>query len=384
MNNHNLYYNFLVVLMLFSSETAWSRSVHREPDPEVAVIKASWIDGKPDAKEYTLRTYCFEKSVLFDMFDYDHVMSHLIPHGPIQYRHDPSKTVRGEELERLLGKFIKEIKTNKSLNKKNDDFIILKSTNFLPQVPVGLVIVKFKKYPFVAKIYFETPRTFVRPETKDLQQRCLFYMAGGVSRYLVGFTRIKNLEFVQEQLRADPFWSLNIDVPRKWFSIPCEPWFEVTAYNVGGKQQKHMIFPSVYCIIADAINAKRKFTLDKPEDKAIVLGLTTWFGEHLDPNISNYMIEKGTRKLVLIDTEDFTSSVGLRQRLEYGNYFEWYAKLINGFFDNVYFKTRQRRIDQLNDKAKTIIPCRESKAAIEHKKAYQRKLIKARTVKPVS
>lgn len=378
MKLHNHTYCLFIIALLALVSQLNGRNVHREPDPDVAIVKANWIGTQNDHQVYTLKTYCFEKSVLFDMFDYDHVMNHLIPRGTVAFRNDPTHSVRGDELGRLLTKLIDDIKKNKVLRKNNEDFTILKSTNFLPQVPVGLVIVKFKKYPFVAKLYFETPRTFVRPESKDMQQRCLFYMAGGVSRYLVGFTRIKNLEYVQEQLRADPFWAINIDVPRKWFWLPNEPWFEVTAFNMGGQKEKHMIFPSVYAIIADAITAKRKFTLDKPEDKAIVLGLTTWFGEHVDPNISNYMIEKSTRKLVMIDTEDFTSSVGLRERLEYGDYFEWYMKLVRGFFNNVYFKTRQERLDRLNNKAKPIMPCCESKASIERKKTYHRQLIQAR------
>src|SRR5262249_40850937 len=159
-------------------------------------------------------------------------------------------------------------------------FKVLKKNNFDPKHSSGLIIFRPKQYPyshFIIKVFFETPHKMVRPFTKDLEQNCLFTMAGGISRYLVGFTRLKNLEYVKKRISEHSRFSRVLDAPRKWFWLPPEcRWFEIKGYNIAGKSELKTVLPSCYATIADFIDAERKFSMYNESDKKFVLELVQW------------------------------------------------------------------------------------------------------------
>ena len=84
--------------------------------------------------------------------------------------------------------------------------------------------------------------------------------------------------------------------------------------------------PSIYGIIADAIN---KDTTKEPfkDDPNFGLKLSYYLDSRLDPNFENFMLEKESGKIVIVDTEHFPSMVGLKKPIKYHSYSDWYLKL---------------------------------------------------------
>lgn len=344
------------------------RSVHRPPDPNMAELRTRWVDKGGDnalkSQEYSLRSYEFEPSAIFEVFDRDYCMRHVLPEGPINFRYNPEKTVGGRTLGALLETFIEDLKKTKQVKKEYERIKILKKSNFNPKLMIGSLIIKFKEYPFVAKLFFETPRTFVRPGLRDLEQRCLFYMGGGVSRYLSGFTRLKNREFIHDRVQEDPRWKDIIDMPRKWFWLPRNAaWFDVKGYRVGGVPERRTTLPGVYAIIADALEAERVLSSTNEHDKAVIFEFTQWLDQILDPNIANYMVEKHTGKIVFIDTEHFPTNLGLRERIAYrknaknlmgGLPQSMYVQLAGKYLSDAFLRSKQERLNICNGAVKSI------------------------------
>ncbi len=237
---------------------------------------------------------------------------------------------------------------------------MLKKNNYNTRNGTGALVIAFKNLPFVIKVFRETPYTFVRPRYRDLEQRCLFKLSGGVSRYLTGFTRIKNLDYIRSHIQNDPTWKTTVDTPRKWFWIPPEtPWFELKGINVNGIPEQTISFPSTYVVVADKIEIERTFTLTDAEDRHLVIGFTTGIGEYPDPNISNYVIDKNGN-VMFLDSEHFPSNLGMREPFNYTTHGTWYSYLVKKFFKDVYFKSKAERLAIRHGTHKEIMPCKGS------------------------
>ena len=79
-------------------------------------------------------------------------------------------------------------------------------------------------------------------------------MGGGVNRHLSGFTRIKNAQAFKEFITKNPYWQSRVDMPRKWFWLPCNTrWITIAGANIGKYKQVSIDIPGTYCIVADAI-----------------------------------------------------------------------------------------------------------------------------------
>jgi hypothetical protein len=345
---------------ILASNNINCRSINRPHDPLNARLETNWVG---DNKKYCLESYDFESSSFFQKFDKVYVMKNLFPMAPITYRNNPDKCVDGKILDELLNKFIDNIYSKSKKNKKeqNEIFKILKDNYFDADTVTGSIIVKFKKYPFVVKLFFENPKSFLRPNHRTLLQRSIFYMGGGSCRYGLGFTRIKNLNYIKEFLENHLRWKALIDVPRKWYWFAkLTKWFDLTGYNVNNVPLQKTTLPSIYGVIADCIESERTFTYFNEQDRNVALTLTEELNECLDPNISNFVVEKGTGKLLLVDTEHISSCLGLRAPIGYSTYEGWYIQLAKKYMGDLYFRTKRKRLDIRYGKHKLVMHCKEA------------------------
>ena len=326
---------YILICTIFLIE---GRSNFRTPDPRMPELITRWSD---DTKTYHLKDSYLELYPLFSKFDRDYFMNHLIPDEPISYRRDPKKTVDGKELKKQVEVFIKELKRHK---KEFKHFKTLKSADYNFRTVSGLIIVKFQDYPFVLKFFIKTPESFSKPLTEGFHPRCFFRMGGGINRHLSGFTRIRNIEEIRNRIKDNEYWEDRIDTPRKWFLLPEEPrWIELRGKNIGPHKEEVTELPATYGIIADAIETDKHFSIFNAVDRESSLQFAQYLESRIDAHVDNFMIEKGSLKMVLIDTEHFPTMVGLKEPLKYDNYSQWYLALSCKCFKDNFFRTKKFR-----------------------------------------
>lgn len=338
---------FALLVSITLSRECSARSIHRPDDASMPTLSVRW----ENSKTYTFKNMHLHEYPFFQIFDKDYFDKHLLPKkSKIAYRNDTKKTVASDQLSGLIEKFLDEIGKKK---KNYSDFIVLQKKDFNRRKGCGLIVVKFKEYPFVLKLFIETPESFINPQCKGLEPIYFFYMGGGVNRHLSGFTRIKNLEYVNKKLAADPYWSTHASTPHKWFWLPKKPqWFEITGHNIGSKEHNFSRIPSTYGIIADAIESEHHFEYRNGKDRASALELCNYLGLYIDPNIGNFMIEKNSKKIVIVDTEHFPTIVGIRNAEPINNYISWFGRLISKCGKDMLFSTKKElRLAQLQPMA---------------------------------
>jgi hypothetical protein len=273
-------------------------------------------------------------------------MKHLIPDDPLAYRQNASKTVTGTHLKKLAQELLIEIAQRKT---EFTHFKVLKRSDFNTRLASGVIILKYKEFPFVIKLFLKTPGTFVR-QSEGIIQKFFFRMGGGTNRHLTGFTRIPNREKILEKIKQSPKWSDRIDIPRKWYWLPENPqWIVLEGKNIGPNGICETVLPAAYGIIADAIESTRSLHLRNKQDRDIALSFAQDIGNRVDAHVDNLMEEKGTGKLLLVDTEHFPSMVGLKEPLEFDSYSSWYLQLsAKCFKDNFLRHKKMRRELQSN------------------------------------
>ena len=316
---------------------AFNRSIFR-PEQKLPEITTRWLDNK---KTFHLIDSHLEQGPIFTIFDKDFFYQHMLPHGPISYRCQPAKSVTGTVLSNYIERLIEEIKRGK---KRFSDFTIIKSGDFNFNTLCGSLILKFKKYPFVLKLFIESPESFVHPYQKGIEPCAFFIMGGGIMRHLTGFTRIKNLHSIQKDIASDPYWSQIIDTPRKWHWLPKNNrWLEVLGKNIGNHETLKTTLPSIYAIVADEIKIDKKKTIFNQTHALRCMQFCQFTNYHVDPHIQNFRIERGTGKMVLIDTENFRALVGLRDRFVVDSYIEWYLRLGKKYLKDRFFRSKKDR-----------------------------------------
>lgn len=325
-----------------------ARSPHRTREPWLPTITARWLD---ESTTCTLQDSHIEEYPFFNVFNKKQFEQHLLPAEKITFRNHPDKSVNGTVLGSLIETLLQELDEGK---KRFTHFKVLKDDDFNHHQGWGLIIAKFKNYPFVVKLSFETPEGITHPESHGFIPLFFFYMAGGVNRHLTGFTRVGNALSVRQRLAMDPEWATTVDVPRKWFWLPSQPhWLEICGDNIGGKRNLRTQIPGIYAVIADAIDASRTLALSSSDDRALAIKLANFLELQVDPHIDNYMIEKETHKIVIIDTEHFPTVVGYTQPCRYDSYFGWYTGLISKCSSEMVFRTKKesklRALTQLKE-----------------------------------
>ncbi len=324
---------------VFFLQQAFCRSPLRKINHAGPHITIQWAKG---SKLYLLRDSILEFTPLFGLYDKNHVSENLLPEGPLSFKYEPEKSVTGKELADLAEHLLTEIREKKKVYR---DFIILKDRDFNLKKQTGLFIAKCKHFPFVIKLFMETPRSFIRPYNKGFEPACFFICSGGATRHFLGFTRIKNLEEVRKRIEKNPHWSPRVSFPRKWFWIPKENnLLELTGYNIGGHDRITIQVPSVYAIIADEIHIERDFKLRYSNDKNTAIDLSNYLLCKVDPHIKNFVVEKETGKIGMIDTEHFPSMVGYKKRPRITSYLSWYLELTMKFLKQRLFTSKKERL----------------------------------------
>lgn len=323
---------FIVFQPLYSK-----RSVHRPKDPFMPTITTYWPNN---STKHCLEDWHLEEIPIFLTFDKKHFKKHKLPKGPIPYRNHPEKNVTGEKLGQLASHVIEEIQSGKHTF---THFKKLKVRDFCEKDHSGLAILKYKDYPFVLKLFIENPASFVRPYSKGFEPTMFFWMSGTM-RHLTGFGRIKNLERIRAKLNTHPIWSKRVDLPRKWFWEPKNnKYFIVMGKNIGQVKTQKIKLPSKYGIICDAIEAPKKLTVIKKKHRDECLQIAKFLEYNLDPHLPNFLPEKETGKLVIIDTEHFPGLTGLKRKLDARSYMGWYIKLSYKAFKDKYCRSKKAR-----------------------------------------
>lgn len=317
---------------------ACARSIFRPKESWVPKIAVKWVNG---TKTYTLQDTHLEEYPLFKTFDHDFFYKHMIPTHPISYRMESEKNVAGSVLSEKIELLLQEIYHRK---KHFNDFIVIQDKNFNRRKRCGLLVLKFKEHPFILKLFIETPKSFVSVHAKGFEPVCFFYMAGGVNRHMTGFTRVKNLYRVRKKIATSDHWSSFVDTPRKWFWLPKKgPWFEIKGTNIGGKKELRTEIPGIYGIIADAIDAEKELSIMRVEDTRLAMKLCNFLETSIDPHISNFMVEKKSKKLVIVDTEHFPTVVGFKEKEHFSGYSAWYARLSTKCAKDMLFRTKKEQ-----------------------------------------
>jgi len=338
-----LVFIMLFFFLLFKNSSIRCRSVLREENNKKPKIQVRLAHKK--SKNYYLKDWRLERAPIFGSFDKTFFNKKLLPEA-ITYKYDPDKRVTKKELITKLENLFGEIEQKK---RRFTHFDILRKSNFNRRKKCGLLILKFKDYPFVVKIFMETPKSFVRPYSKGIYPIFFYNMGGGINRHLLGFTRVNNLLEIKESIEKSPKWSKMISTPRKWFWKPQNSKdIEIIGKNFDPKKDIKTVIPGTYCIIADAIKLKNKhFSLFDKSAKETCMSLCNYLDVRIDPHIDNFLLEEGTNKIVIIDTEHFPSIVGFKTRQQFNGYFDWYFKLSMKCVNDLLFTSKKERMKHL-------------------------------------
>lgn len=316
-----------------------SRSVHRPEDPYMPKITARWLGG---SKTYSLKDSHLEERPIFKIFNKKEFNLYMLPPKNINYRYHPKKSVSGKKLGKLAQHVLHEVLVEKK-KWKYTHFVALKNRDFSARDNSGLLIFKYKDYPFILKLFIETPQGFVRPYAKGFEPTCFFVM-GSAMRHLTGFTRIKNLEAIKKKIKPDPYWSSIVTWPKKWFWVPPNnKWFEVVGENIGPTGKSRIEFPSVYGVICDAIDSEGELSLLNRKSRLMGMALSRFLNYRIDPHLKNFLVEKGSKKLAIVDTEHFPTLVGLKREMRSQTYSAWYLKLAGKFISDKLFRNKKVR-----------------------------------------
>lgn len=273
------------------------------------------------AKSFNLTSSFLRKTPIFSTYNSEFFEKNLINGGSFECQSE-DENIPNKELSNLLEEVIQEIKSG---IRKFTHFDILTAATFNWDLRAGALVLKFKDYPFVAKLFIENPYSMTHPFSKGFEDYALFRMGGGISRHLAGFTRIANRENISKKIEA-----LNVtnflSLPRKWFwKSEEEGNLLIRGYNFPGQKDiMETVIPSVYAVVADAINAERSFSLCNKQDRTIAFTLFNDLDNCIDPNPNNFMIEKNTGDLFLIDTEHWPSLIGVTKKPQVSNYCSYY------------------------------------------------------------
>lgn len=338
-------HNIVLILTSISivSFEIQARSPHRPIDPQIPEISISWKNST--AAPLTYRNAHFEKYPLFS-FDHEHFQNNLLPSSPISFRQDSSHHVDGAHLSKLIENLVEEIKQKKS---SFSHFTILQSKNFSRNNLCGLMVLKFNDYPFVLKLFLETPETFMTPHCKGVEPIAFFYMAGGANRHITGFTRIKNRNYLSEVINQSIRWKNNIEFPRKWFWLPSRPTFiSITGKNMGEPKSLSTEIPAIYGIIADAMEVKDTAALTSKDKKQIIMNFCNDIDLFIDPHQANFSFQQTNSelgwKIIIVDTEHFPTMCGIKKRKKFRNHNSYYMYLVHKCFNNTWLCTKDMRL----------------------------------------
>jgi len=344
-------YFFLLSLALCYWPSNYSRSPLRTKEALSPSITVKWANQR-QGKSYCITDSHIEEYPLFTVFDKKKFESNLIPHAAIPYRDNPTINIHGDTLSSLCHDLIREVFQKK---KKFTHFTIIQKKNFSRRHKCGLLVLKFKDYPFVVKLFIEDPKTFINYWWKGFEPVFFWNMGRGAGRHLSGLTRIDNKKNIQTRLTANPFIDhifgyndITIEMPNKWFWVPKNNrYIQIDGKNIGNGKSLSTRLPSIYAIIADAIDIKNETNLTAEQSKQISIELCNHLDLIVDPHATNFIFKQDphTKKLtiIIIDTEYFPIMVGLKEKKKFKSYEEWYLFLSGKCFKDMFCRTKDER-----------------------------------------
>jgi hypothetical protein len=290
-------------------------------------------------RSYTIRDSHIEAYPTFGFSEQDFTQD-VLPPNEITPVNPQDPMITGLELQKLIQKLITQVRARK---REFTDFYVIQRKNFNNRRRSGLLVLKAKKYPYVIKLFMENPKTFTHPFGKGIEPITFFYMAGGSNRHLSGLTRIKNRNYVQQKLEAMPEWKGLIYMPRKWMWIPKnEPWLDIRGKNIGDTCIQHTQLPSVYVIVADAIDTQDCIRMQSKKKMKLIMKLCNDVDLFIDPHINNYIFQPApTRtgyRIAIVDTEHFPTMAGFKEKVYCKTHLVWYATLIRKCLHDMYFR----------------------------------------------
>lgn len=311
------------------------RNAHRPPDPHPPLVKVSYENDNNTKRVWI--DHAIRAVPLLRLYDDKYFMAHLLPDGPIHYL-DGSGKVDGRVLKSLIQDLLDAIYKH-ALTYSN--FEILKASNFVRRQCCGLLVVKFKDYPFVLKLFIETPESFVNPYKKGFEMRSAF-VCGGSVRHILGFTRIKTLEHARETIAQNPRWRDRVTFPRKWNWLPEQPtYLRLSTRNLGVERKYHVRIPAIYAIIADKITPTENVTLDRNE----LMALSRDLDHRIDPHTHNFMPYKD--RIVVIDTELFPFIMGYYKRIQpTDDHITWYLSMARKYLKEKFATAKTERFER--------------------------------------
>lgn len=329
-----------------------ARSPFRKKDKDEPTITIRWKGAK---KGISRTNWAYKKS-LFTTFNHDYFYSHLFPQHYVTKNNSCQDKIDCRILNKAIDNLMREIKKQK---KEYTDFIILKDKNFNRKERCGLLILKFKNYPFVFKLFMETPQTFIDPYCKGPDNQFFFYMSGGMNRHIAGLTRVRNLELVQQQVENHPRWKDKIITPRKWYWLPKKPrWMQIDGHNIGTEKDVSTLMPSTYAIIADVLDTQEDApALSLQKRSELVMQLCMDLQLFVDPHGDNFVVKynqiSNDYTISIVDTEHFPSLVGLKEQPFFTNHLEYYVYLGAKYFQDAFLQTKFDRKEAQN----CVSPC---------------------------
>jgi hypothetical protein len=332
---------FLTLLTFYPAVIA--RSHFRKKDKNMPTVTIHWKNSR---KSITHSHWAYTEYPIFTSFNKEFFYQHLLPTDTITDIRNPEQSYDCTIINKLIEGLLQELRTPQ---KQFTDFKVLQDKNFNYYQCCGLLVLQFKDYPFVLKLFIEKPATFIDPYCKGFESQFFFYMSGGMNRHVAGLTRIKNLEIINNEIEHHPRWKGNITTPRKWYWLPKKPrWMKITGYNIGGKKELSTLMPGVYAIIADTLDTKEDaplLTFQKRSELVMELcmDLHLFVDPHSDNFVFKYNKETNNYHISIVDTEHFPSIVGLKEEPFFNNHLEWFIYLGAKYFQDAFLQTKNDR-----------------------------------------
>src|SRR5579864_9466036 len=122
------------------------RSPFRKKDPNTPEIIISWKNSPIEIKH---ANWVYKKYPLFNAFNKNFFYGHLFPKQSIPAQAPSERSFDAAILDKAVNNLVGEIKKHRQTY---TDFEVLKDRNFNYKQKCGLLILRFKNYPFVLKL----------------------------------------------------------------------------------------------------------------------------------------------------------------------------------------------------------------------------------------
>jgi len=341
---------FILLLTTLLSSPLVSRSIHRHSNPTIPYITVTasnqeyaelWTKSSRATKVNKLQSRFLRRGTLTRTYKNANFKKYSLPYGYLKFRKGDTSihtNVLKEEAEIVLKEILQK-------EKEFTYFTVLKDSGFNYNNLSGFIALKYKNYPFVLKLFIEHPHTFIDPFNKGFHESCQFVLNGNM-RHLSGFTRIHNLEAAKKALAKDPEYRYYIDFPRKWYWIPnSQPYLTIDWHDQHHSHHEKIKLPGIYGIICDFIETDKKIQhQEKHTLRQISVDVGNYLHNIIDSNVENFVPEKDSNKIVIIDTEHFPTMVGLDKEMNSNGYIQWYLELTFKYLKTLLMRPKQNRI----------------------------------------